>query len=428
MAPVERFVIVGTLADEKLAAATPADRAHSVNPIWLATFCLVLAFGATDTDRFGITSTSDLLLWTLIRMVFYSPGVFFALASVNVRSVAGTSPLAPLLGSMVLMVAIAPAGEAGVSDVLIAMGLFGFVALGAWSVLQFGWATLMRLSGGTLLVFLTTGMLAQLVMESSPRWQGWAVHANRLGLVAALAVAIGLGLVGRSRIAPPLLVVAIVNLLMTNSRTAMLAGSIAVLLWLSAITRRRVGALAVGLVVVAVLATLATGAIETVSEAASRSGEAEEVETLAGRVEIWGFVVDEIAKRPFTGIGAGSTNQFMDDAFAKGEIGFSAGHAHNAVLQAALSGGMPVAFLYVLSLVAYVASRGRAICRPERDGIVAVMMTVGLTEDLMATPHAAFVLLGAALASVAAERSGAVQEVHRAPHKVTRTRRTTPLT
>lgn len=413
MAQVGRFVIFGTLASENLAASTPSDRTLSEDPIWLATFCLVLAFGATDTDRFGITSTSDLLLWTLIRIVFYSPGVFFALASVKMRSIAGTSPLAPLLGSMALMIAIAPAGEAGISDVLLAMGLFGFVALGAWSVLQFGWANVMRLSGGTLLAFLTTGVVAQFVMESTPRWQGWAVHANRLGLVAALGIAIGLGLVGRSRIGRPLLVVATVNLLMTDSRTAMLASAIVLMLWLGAITRRRLGAFALGLAVIAALATLATGATETLSEAASRSGEAEEVETLAGRVEIWGFVIEEIERRPFTGVGAGSTNQFMDEAFRSGDIGFSAGHAHNAVLQAALSGGMPVAFLFVISLIAYVVARGQAIRRPERDGIVAVVVTVGLTEDLMATPHAVFILLGAALASVAAERKGAVSGADR---------------
>ena len=79
----------------------------------------------------------------------------------------------------------------------------------------------------------------------------------------------------------------------------------------------------------------------------SRSGDTDEMYSLTGRTEIWGFAVDRIAKSPFFGHGCGCA-RFPMCQFDP----FPITHAHNLLLNVMLDTGIPGGIILVAMLLA----------------------------------------------------------------------------
>lgn len=81
----------------------------------------------------------------------------------------------------------------------------------------------------------------------------------------------------------------------------------------------------------------------------ARSGSASEIESGTGRTAIWTVVIEMIRQRPFFGWGYGSTTKLIPEASA--QIGFIADHAHNAFLQVAVSVGLVGLLLFIIVIL-----------------------------------------------------------------------------
>ncbi len=107
----------------------------------------------------------------------------------------------------------------------------------------------------------------------------------------------------------------------------------------------------------------------------SRSGEAREVLTLSGRLDIWRSVLHKVADAPWLGHGFGSGNVVMRDFFR-----WHLNHAHNAYLQALLYLGVVGLGL----LLAAIWGQLRAFLRSPslgRDSLAFYVLIMGLTEQ-----------------------------------------------
>lgn len=137
------------------------------------------------------------------------------------------------------------------------------------------------------------------------------------------------------------------GLMMSNSRTAMAALIIAVIVAsLAYASPPRLAAFFLGLTVL--LITAFTIDYDTLFRLLARSGEAQEIATGTGRKEIWAYTIQLINQRPLFGWGYASSNTLIPAA--EHEIGFLASHAHNAFLQIALSIGYVGLLVFVIMM------------------------------------------------------------------------------
>ncbi len=185
-------------------------------------------------------------------------------------------------------------------------------------------------------------------------------HPNSGGRVAALAGVLSLALLRSHDLAPRFrgshaLLLLIIGLSVATSaacfsRTSILATVAASLfLFVDRIWSRgglALIALGCSLLMVGVLGLeLSTGSdflAKTVLSSATKTGDLEELTTATGRNVIWAEAIRKIAERPLTGWGLNSAPLVLID--------FSQ-HTHNAVLHAALSGGLIAGTLVVLLLL-----------------------------------------------------------------------------
>jgi exopolysaccharide production protein ExoQ len=156
-------------------------------------------------------------------------------------------------------------------------------------------------------------------------------HLSRLTLTYWLFVAINLA-----------------GLMMSNSRTAMAALVLSILIAsiISATPARVAGFFLCACIALLALATID---IETVFQMISRSGDASEIMSGTGRTAIWSAVFDLISQRPLFGWGYAASNTLIPAATA--DVGFTANHAHNAFLQVALSIGYVGLTLFIAMLL-----------------------------------------------------------------------------
>lgn len=186
-------------------------------------------------------------------------------------------------------------------------------------------------------------------LVSSGRLSGITGTANACGYISAMAL---LALYYyRSYLAKLdvtywcLVVINIAGLIMSNSRTAMVAVVIAMFIAsLVNPTPLRLTVMCFGICAM-ILAAVSID-FDSLFRLIARSGDAQEITSGTGRTNIWLYALQLINQRPFFGWGYASSNTLIPDG--ADEIGFIANHTHNALLQIALSIGYVGLFVFLV--------------------------------------------------------------------------------
>ncbi len=177
-------------------------------------------------------------------------------------------------------------------------------------------------------------------------------HANSTGRLASLGIAMVLAL-GFARMARwnrlvPLIGFLAITLYATNSRTAILAtAALAVVCVRYVPLKWSIAAGFLMLVAAGGFLLVASSGSEELASALSRSGQSEELSSLTGRTEIWAWVLDRIEERPIVGQGYGCARFAMavfNDLVEQDMAGY---HAHNTLLNLALTTGVVGAVLFL---------------------------------------------------------------------------------
>lgn len=220
---------------------------------------------------------------------------------------------------------------------------------------------------------------------------GGLAHPNELGLLAALAALLALGLNTREQIGTALtaivVLLAVATLVACYSRTAMIAGCIGAVVVLRnhMLSRGNIVVFLFGLaaITLVLLAALGTGKLdwqlEDLAAKVTKSGSTSELATATGRTEIWPAAIDFIQQRPLTGYGYCTARFVMED---------HSYHAHNMVLNAMLSSGILGGFI-VLGMMLVLLAGVIFMPRPEIDGCVACLLVAGLVDGVLPAPSPA---------------------------------------
>ena len=281
------------------------------------------------------------------------------------------------LGCMILFVPAVLRRLAGRQVLLLILGtLLAFVAA--------SWATYFAVPQLGRTQFVTPDLQVQYRL-------GGLAHANALGRVTALLIVVllvaGLERCASWRTVLPLLGLAIVTLVATDSRTAMIAAvATAVLLVLRRLPAGWVLFAVLTMAILALLAGLAVsfGLVEadldTLLAGASRAGTAEGIYTLTGRTHVWAFVVEKIRESPLAGYGYGCTRFVLT-----GDGDLAVYHAHNQLLNILLGGGLVGGLLVAAMLLTQL---GAWAVRPQMlpDAILILVIVGGLADNMVFTP------------------------------------------
>jgi O-antigen ligase len=216
----------------------------------------------------------------------------------------------------------------------------------------------------------------------SPRLAGIAGSANNMGRIAAFTLVI-IGLYAREFhrlnrfFVPATALVAIVALVLTNSRTSMMMAA-AILFAVYLLNWRRLYIalfiLSAGLVAFAIVLPAGDEALKLLS----RGGSIDEVTSMTGRTEIWYAVAKLAEAKPVMGYGYGSS-VFVLPAHER-EVGFLTSHAHNLALQLLLTTGWVGVVLFSLSILA-VAFRAAVTADRTVLALLSFVLLNGITES-----------------------------------------------
>ncbi|KQT59897.1 hypothetical protein ASG52_19350 [Methylobacterium sp. Leaf456] len=277
------------------------------------------------------------------------------------------------------------------------IGLIGYLGLACLVAVRLPERTALRVMTGSLFALIGGGLVVgNLVPDmgwippshGEPQWRFQGVSgqpnvcAQQAGYLLTLAVC-----ARRERHLTrgaflACLVVAVAAILLSNSRTTLLA---CLLAWALVALRER-GRLQVLAVPVAVAAALALLVVSLGGLAGfdglfgglTRSGSASELTTLTGRTEIWAVAADLIAQRPLLGWGYNGTEQLIADSVPTTFYG-SHVNTHNMSVQLVLGLG----FLGALPGLGFVAGLLWRLVRspdPTRDQVTLLMAVSGLSE------------------------------------------------
>jgi O-antigen ligase len=313
------------------------------------------------------------------------------------------APARWLLAATVWMMLVSPFGVTPTVDLATAAGLVAFVLAGCAVVEAGGWPMLRAAIHPASVILLVASALIELVELDGGRWVGVFRDANALAFGCVIAAVSGLDRWMRGSGPGGLLLVwaSVPVLILTDGRMAMLALLAALVVMVRPALPRWVIPTSLVLVTIGVVALLAdSGRREDISRAISRSGDSKEISTFTGRDVIWEVAVDQIGKRPLTGVGAGSTPEVFLQERLEGRITyFDVVHAHDMWLQLGMSGGLPAILLVAIGALGFSL---RAVRRPvrDRDALLLATLVHGLTEDVIAEPRYTLLIVAAAFASV----------------------------
>ncbi len=180
---------------------------------------------------------------------------------------------------------------------------------------------------------------------------------------------------------------ALITLKATDSRTGMIAfiAASGVLFWHRSKSAVLSGVVlgVLGLCSILLLSNLGLLDLPGVSNLLSkfsRSGSAEEIYTMTGRNEIWGFVLNKLSSSWFFGFGHGCARFIMKDF-----VEMPTHHAHNLVLNVMLGGGVIAGILLLGMMFNLIAS---IFIRPSMlpDIIITLVVVGGIADPVMMNP------------------------------------------
>lgn len=236
-------------------------------------------------------------------------------------------------------------------------------------------------------------------------WRGALLHKNLLGREMALATTLTLGLAllapRRQRLAW-LVAAAATALLVLGARSA--TGLVLLAVGVSTVTllatpamgqRERMGR-SVLIVAALVTATAVVGALGVVLlDALGRDL------TFTGRDRIWEVTIDLLRDRAWTGAGYGAFWDGPAGAQVSASLGYNVGHAHNGLIQAATSLGIPgvllVLSLHVGAIVRAVRAPAFHAARPLALGFLLHFAVLSVSDAVMSGPNSLSLTIALAL-------------------------------
>lgn len=360
---------------------------------------------ALDFKKVGLTSGGvDIGRWLVILPGQVLLGLLLLVTSHRlwevIRRPAATAILVWLAWGLVTVFwSVDPA-----QTLLLSIGAVNLTLMGMWLAAVYGQRGFVMVVGGAITTIVGLGALYQWGGPGpgpGVRLEGLAEGTNQLATQCAYGLI--LVLAARSdRPTRPLWTAAAIALgcaLVASGGRIALAGVFGALLYFEGrrfLPRRAllVGGLAAGV--------MAVGALQLVSnlsfyERADDSG-------LNGRDLIWGHASDLIGDHPFFGVGMMTGDRVWRAAVAQGEIDFTAGGAHNSLLEVMVGGGMVGTVLFLVAVGATL----RNGWRHGKDLMVALgflVLVMGTTESLIHRPSLTHVILGGAVA-LSGDRAG----------------------
>jgi O-antigen ligase len=398
--PVRVPVASRPLAEATGRARRVVDPDPRADP-WLTALLVLSACEPAHTPLRWITDAQAARWWFLVPL--WIAAAMVGLADGRGLRGAVRAPARWLLAAAVWMMLVSPVGLVPHLDLATSAGLAAFVLAGCAVVEVGGWPRMRAALFPASVILLSASALTELSGLDGERWMGVFRDANALALGCVVAAVSGLDRWMRRRGAGGLLLMwsSIPLLLLSDGRMAMVALVVALAVVVRPALPRGflTAALVVGLVAGAWL--LADGSRrEQLGRSVSRSGDTEELATVTGRTAIWEVALRNVGDRPLTGVGAGSTPEVFASAPPDGRIEyFEVVHGHDLWVQLALSGGIPAVVLVALGGVGYARRAARRPIR-DREALVLAIVIQGLTEDVVAEPHLALLVVAAAFASV----------------------------
>jgi O-antigen ligase len=240
------------------------------------------------------------------------------------------------------------------------------------------------------------------------RMSGIGSHPNQTGVLATLIIVAlyarcDSGNLSRAFKAAAV-VVALATLVLTESRTSLIAAGIGCLAFFL-LKNRWHAALIPLLVCLAVASVLVVSLDNQILAVFARSGDVEELLTGTGRSFIWELSWNLVKQAPILGYGFNSTfSMFMDEAYLlNGDVGvYVFPHSHNLVLQLLLYGGVIALALFVLP-IASIVRRATATRDPRIAALLACYLSFTMTESAGFFQYADNMIAILALAVVAAQ-------------------------
>lgn len=226
-------------------------------------------------------------------------------------------------------------------------------------------------------------------------WRGALLHKNLLGREMALATTLALGLAvsaWRRERRRWLLVAAATALLVLGARSAtglvlLMAGAAAMALAaLPAVgARERMGRRVLVASTITLVLALVASFGWLMLDALGRDA------TFTGRDRIWEVTIAELGSRPWTGAGFGAFWEGPGGAAVSRALDYYVGHAHNGLLQAATSLGIPgvlmIVMVYASVFVRVLKAPGFATARPAALGFLVHVALLSVTDAIMSGPN-----------------------------------------
>lgn len=381
-----------TLLAVVLAGAAAARPAGLALLLVIVLAVLNVAFDQRQEGEVGLTPQNflKLMAWLFLALV--------ALVQARRFLWMMRDPVLALAGLHVVLALVSAAWSlAPLYTFVNGIGLIGYLGLACLVAVRLSERTALRMMAGSLFALIGGGLVVGNLLpemgwippsHGEPQWrfQGVSgqpnVYAQQAGYLLTLAVC-----ARRERHLTrgaflACLVAALVAILLSNSRTTLLACLLAwALVALRERGRLRIFAIPVGIAAALAMLAVSIGGVaglDGVFGGFTRSGSASELTTLTGRTEIWSVAADLIAQRPLLGWGYNGTEQLIADSVPTTFYG-SHVNTHNMSVQLVLGLG----FLGALPGLGFVAGLLWRLVRspdPTRDQVTLLMVVSGLSE------------------------------------------------
>ena len=353
------------------------DRMTGLNP-------LVLVKLAVAGSAFALGGLGLLQSQTIRRTLLAVPGILLCLLAITLVATSlfarGDSAMISRASSLIFfgyfLFSLTGLATAGLRDMV------RVIAAGVSLFLVVTWAVFLLLpSIGVFYEYTTAG-------GTVPR-MGGTNHPNSIAREAIICLLLCVAMLRSGPLREPkpmirmvlyaVVLLSLATIVVTYSRTSILAGAIAFGAMMFDRLWSRFGAVLItGCGVVALLGILMVGmlnsdASESAVSAVTKSGDVEELTSFTGRTTIWAEAIDWIEKRPLTGWGLDSAASIMSEE----AIG-----THNLLLHVTFSGGV-FAGLIVVGLLILTLFHAAGSREPLFRAIATYVLLSGLVEDTL---------------------------------------------
>ena len=362
--------------------------------LFLATFGMAIDL-SVDNEKVGLDKQVLVKLVVLAGCGLY--GVLGVLIDPKVRRVLTTLPvvwMGIILGFYLLAV---PGSKTPIESLVSAASIACVLLMTVTALVQLGTPTVLAtvfhaISAFVILSWATRFLMPEIGMFEEPighgefkvRMSGMA-HPNTLGQYAGLLIVIGVALAARYRQVSVwrwgVILLAAAALVSSLSRTSLLATMVATaFVFRKKLLQRQYLFPAVCLLVIGTIGVMFASMwtdlglyLESKLVMLSKTGDAEELTSATGRVDIWAYAIHLIGERPLTGYGA-ATSKFYLSEFSH--------YTHNLILNVAFSTGV------IGGLAAICMCFGRIVSLFRRyhlvaDALVVFILVNGLFENVI---------------------------------------------